>query len=138
MSVYGVASRQCNHRSMEQFVTVSRSMVCKLIFSNVPTGGYAIDRHEIDVTHFFLGYAIHRHIIYFLIHLLRGLTRVKYTTNKSHPCHSIVSLTRNNTTRMLRFHTHTHPLPNTTLQHDTNTHRYDSFDHSHPKENVIV
>ena len=37
-----------------------------------------------------------------LIHLLRGLTRVTYTTNKYHPCHSIVSLTRNNTTRMLR------------------------------------
>ena len=38
----------------------------------------------------------------FLIYLLRGLTRVTYTTNKSHPCHSLVSLTRNNTTRMLR------------------------------------
>ena len=33
----------------------------------------------------------------FLIHLLRGLTRVTYTTNESHLCHSI-----NNTTRMLR------------------------------------
>ena len=45
----------------------------------------------------------HTHICsLFLIHLLRGLTRVTYTTNKSHPCHSIVSLTRNNTTRMLR------------------------------------
>ena len=43
-----------------------------------------------------------RENIAFLIHLLRGLTRVKYTTNKSHPCHSIVSLTRNNTIRMLR------------------------------------
>ena len=27
---------------------------------------------------------------------------VTYTTNKSHPCHSLVSLTRNNITRMLR------------------------------------
>jgi hypothetical protein len=37
-----------------------------------------------------------------LIHLLRGLTHVTYTINKSHPCHSIISLTCNNTTRMLR------------------------------------
>ncbi len=43
-----------------------------------------------------------RENISFLIHLLRRLARVTYTTNKSHPCHSIVSLTRNNTTRMLR------------------------------------
>ena len=41
-------------------------------------------------------------LISFLIRLLRGLTRVTYTTNNSHPCHSIVSLTRNNTTRMLQ------------------------------------
>ena len=52
---------------MEQYVTVSRSMVCKLIFSNVLTGGYAIDRHVIDVAHSFLGYAIDRHIRHILI-----------------------------------------------------------------------
>ena len=32
-----------------------------------------------------------RENISFLLHLLRGLTRVTYTTNKSHSCHSIVS-----------------------------------------------
>ena len=37
-----------------------------------------------------------------LVHLLRGLTRVTYTTNDSQPCHPIVSLTRNNTIRTLR------------------------------------
>ena len=40
--------------------------------------------------------------IIFLFHLPRRLARVTYTSNESHPCHSIVSLTRNNTTRMLR------------------------------------
>ena len=43
MSVYGVASKQ--------FVTVSRSVVCKLIFSNILTGGYAIDRHVQSFSH---------------------------------------------------------------------------------------
>ena len=38
----------------------------------------------------------------FSFHLPRRLARVTYTSNESHPCHSIVSLTRNNTTRMLR------------------------------------
>ena len=47
-------------------------------------------------------YVVFSRLSLFLIYLLRGLTRVTYTTNKSHPCHSIVSLTRNNTTRMLR------------------------------------
>ena len=39
--------------------------------------------------------------ISFLIHLLRGLTRVTCKTHKSHPCHSIVTLTCNNITRTL-------------------------------------
>ena len=43
-----------------------------------------------------------RENISFLIHLLRGLTRVTYTSNNSQLPHSIVSLTRNNTIRMLR------------------------------------
>ena len=52
-SIYGVASRQCNHRSMSLYLfdTVSRSMVCELIFSNTPTGGFATDRR---IRHMFI------------------------------------------------------------------------------------
>ena len=42
---------------------------------------------------------------HFLIHLLRRLARVTYTTNESYPYHSIVSLTRNNTTRIIHSNT---------------------------------
>ena len=47
-----------------------------------------------------------RENISFLVHLLRGLTRVTYITNDSQPCHPIVSLTRNNTIRTISFLVH--------------------------------
>ena len=50
-------------------------------------------RRQAAITCTWCSSAKRENISLFLIYLLRGLTRVTYTTNKSHPCHSLVSLT---------------------------------------------